>query len=103
MDTSGVRVAFADITKSYDNVDLDKLKRIILEMNPPDEVRLEWEDELRDLRTLNMDVSGVCIKRSNGLPQGSELAPGLFNIYTTYILNHLTVSDQIEIAVFADN
>ena len=89
MDTSAIRVVFANFTKAYDNVDLNILNKIILEMNPPDEVRLEWEDELRDLRTLNMDVSGVCIKRSNGLLQVSELAPGLFNIYTAYILDHL--------------
>ena len=57
MNTSGIRVAFADITKAFDNVDLDKLNRIILEMNPPDEIRLELEDELRDLRTLNTDMS----------------------------------------------
>jgi len=35
-------------------------------MNPLDEVLLEWEDELRDLKTLNMDVSDVCIKRRMG-------------------------------------
>ena len=95
--------AFADITKAYDNVNLDKLDEIIREMNPPADVLEEWQDELEDLKTLNMNVSGVCIKRSNGLPQGSELAPGLFNIYTTYILNHIEIPFYLDVAVFADN
>ena len=95
--------AFADITKAYDNVDLDLLDQIIRKMNPPADVLEEWQDELNDLKTLNMNVSGVCIKRSNGLPQGSELAPGLFNIYTTYILNHIDIPFYLDVAVFADN
>lgn len=95
--------AFADIAKAYDNVDLDLLNQIILEMNPPADVLIEWQDELRDLKVLNMDVSGVCIKRSNDFPQRSELAPGLFNIYTAYILNHLVIPPHWEITVFADN
>jgi len=95
--------AFADITKAYDNVNLDKLDEIIREMNPPADVLEEWQDELKDLKTLNMNVSGVCIKRSNGLPQGSELAPGLFNIYTTYILNHIEIPFYLDVAIFADN
>lgn len=57
--------AFADIAKAYDNVDLDLLNQIILEMNPPADVLIEWQDELRDLKVLNMDVSGVCINRSS--------------------------------------
>lgn len=95
--------AFADITKAYDNVNLNKLDQIIRDMNPPADVIMEWQDELNDLKVLNMDVSGVCIKRSNGLPQGSELAPGLFNIYTTYILNHIVLPEYLDLAIFADN
>jgi len=101
-------LAFVDVTKAYDNVDLDILNEVIVSMRPPQDVLNEWYDELRDLRALNMDVCGVKIKRSNGLPQGSELAPMLFNIYTTHILNNLVIEFPPEIyhydlRVFADN
>lgn len=65
----------------------------------------EWANELRDLTQLNMMIGDVEIKRTNGLPQGSELAPGLFNIYTTYILKKTKehIDDSIDIMIFADN
>ena len=101
-------LAFVDVKKAYDNVDLDILDRIIRSMHPPQDVLLEWNDEYQDLKMLNMDVCGDIIKRSNGLPQGSELAPALFNIYTTYILEQLEIlfpsqEYNYEVAVFADN
>jgi hypothetical protein len=103
----GTLLAFVDIKKAYDNVDLDILNRVIISMHPPDDVLQEWFDELADLRALNMDVCGEKIKRSNGLPQGSELAPMLFNIYTTHILNNLVTIfppiNRYEVKVFADN
>ena len=70
---NGVMLDFADITKAYDNMDLDILDRYISEMNPLEEILLEWQDELQDLKVLNMDVSGVCIKRSNGNPSGIRI------------------------------
>lgn len=101
-------LAFVDVKKAYDNVDLDILNRIIISMHPPEDVLMEWYDEYEDLKMLNMDVCGDIIKRSNGLPQGSELAPALFNIYTTYILEQLEIlfpSEEYnyQVAVFADN
>ena len=101
-------LAFVDVKKAYDNVDLDILDKIIRSMHPPEDVLQEWNDEYFDLKMLNMDVCGDIVKRSNGLPQGSELAPALFNIYTTYILNELEKtfpSDEYnyEVGVFADN
>lgn len=99
--------AFVDISKAYDNVDLRILDEAIRSMNPPLEVLEEWRCEYEDLKVLNMDVFGKMIKRSNGLPQGSELAPALFNIYTTYILNQIDeqklLPPDVEIAIFADN
>jgi len=97
-----------DVKKAYDNVDLDILDRIICSMHPPTDVLMEWKDEYEDLKMLNMDVCGDIVKRSNGLPQGSELAPALFNIYTTYILEQLEIlfpsaEYDYEVAVFADN
>ena len=58
---------------------------------------------MRDLKIFNIDISGICINWGNGLPQGFELAPGLFNIYTTYFLNQLSINDLIDITVFANN
>lgn len=59
--------------------------------------------QVSSFQTLNMEVSGAFIKRRNGIPQCSELALGLFSIYTTYILEHLDISEDAEIAMFADN
>ena len=99
--------AFVDISKAYDNVDLDILNQAILSLNPPQNVLEQWRQELRDLRMLNMNVFGTEIKRKNGLPQGSELAPALFNIYTTRILRDLDenglLDNQVQVAIFADN
>ena len=51
-----------------------------------------------------MKVEGYLIKRINDLPQGSEIAPGLFNLYKTFLLNTLPNLQQDErILVFADN
>lgn len=94
---------FVDVAKTYYHINLFKLEEIIREMNPPPDVLMKWEDKFQDLQVLNMDVSGVCIKRRNRLPQGSELAPGLFNIYITYILEHLNISHEVENALFAGN
>lgn len=66
----------------------------------------QWKQEYRDLNMLNMNVFGQQIKRKNGLPQGSELAPALFNIYTTWILRDLDARGMLEnfdVAIFADN
>lgn len=98
--------AFVDISKAYDNVDLKKLDEVIRSLHPPQDVLEQWNEEYRDLRMLNMNVFGKLIKRTNGLPQGSELAPALFNIYTTKILQDLDkqkMLDGFHVAVFADN
>jgi len=97
-----------DVKKAYDNVDLDILDQVIRSMHPPMDVLLEWMDEYEDLKMLNMDVCGDIVKRSNGLPQGSELAPALFNIYTTHILEKLeetfpSAEYDYQVVVFADN
>ena len=98
--------AFVDISKAYDNVDLDKLHEIMNELHPPQDVWDQWCHEYADLKVLNMNVSGKLIKRVNGLPQGSELAPALFNIYTTHMLRKLEKINllvDLELAIFADN
>jgi len=98
--------AFVDISKAYDNVDLDKLHVVMKDMHPPQDVWDQWCHEYADLKVLNMNVSGKLIKRVNGLPQGSELAPALFNIYTTHMLkklNEINLLTDLELAIFADN
>lgn len=102
-------LVLVDVKKAYDNVDLDILNEIVLFYlsqveNPDPMVLAEWQAELEDLRQLNMEVEGYLIKRINGLPQGSELAPGLFNLYTTFLLNTIpNLPDYIQIWIFADN
>lgn len=100
-------IAFADVSKAYDNVSLSKMNECIYRLNPPQEVWLEWQDEFNDLYQLNMDVYGQKIKRTDGLPQGSELSPALFNIYTTLILQDLDaflqINNKVEVGIFADN
>lgn len=101
---SGYSLAFADIRKAYDNVDLEILNRIMYELVEDQEVLDEWEQEYQDLLQLNMAVdNNHLIKRTNGLPQGSELAPGLFNIYTSFLLSKLPKSEYIDYLIFADN
>ena len=77
----------ADFAKAYDNVDLQTLDKMIINLNPPEVVLKQWKDELYDLLELNMGIGSESILRTNGLPQGSELAPLLFNLYTSYIMN----------------
>jgi hypothetical protein len=75
-------------------------------MHPPQAIWNQWCHEYADLKVLNMNVSGKLIKRVNGLPQGSELAPALFNIYTTHMLKkleELKLLSNLELAIFADN
>jgi hypothetical protein len=79
---------------------------VMKDMHPPRAVWDQWCQEYADLKVLNMNVSGKLIKRVNGLPQGSELAPALFNIYTTHMLkrlNEINLLTDLELAIFADN
>jgi hypothetical protein len=79
---------------------------VMKDMHPPQDVWDQWCHEYADLKVLNMNVSGKLIKRVNGLPQGSELAPALFNIYTTHMLeklNKINLLIDLDLAIFADN
>lgn len=96
---------FADVEKAYDHVNLNILNDAMHDLCDSPFVLQEWADEMRDLTQLNMMIGDIEIKRTNGLPQGSELAPGLFNIYTTYILKKTKnlLDDSIDVMIFADN
>ena len=96
-----------DVHKAYDFVMLDILDAFI--QNDPfftSVEKEEWQEELRDLRALNMDISGNIIYRSQGIPQGSELAPYLFNYYMSRILEDPIIIELLkdcEFVIYADN
>jgi hypothetical protein len=103
MEPKCVWIGFADVRKAYDNVDLDHLDKMIRYECQDEFVLQQWEDQYLDMIALNMDVDGYLIKRTKGLPQGSELAPVLFNFYTTTILKDLKLADDVDYGIFADN
>ena len=96
-----------DIYKTDDFVMLDILDQFI--QNDPyftNSEKEEWKEELKDFRVLNMDISDNIIDRSQGISQGSELAPYLFNYYMSRILEDPTVVGLLtdcEITIYADN
>jgi len=98
-----VWIAFADVKKAYDNVNLEILDTLMRTKCRDPLVLSEWEDEYFDMLALNMDVNDYVIKRTKGLPQGSELAPVLFNFYTTSIVENLRLEEGVDFAIFADN
>jgi hypothetical protein len=98
-----VWIAFADIKKAYDNVSLDSLDTFMKEYCSEEYVLEEWKNELSDMRMLNMDINGEILYRTKGLPQGSELAPLLFNFYLTRIMAEIRFETEIEYYAYADN
>jgi hypothetical protein len=98
-----VWIGFADVVKAYDNVQLDQLDKFIRLREPDALIIEEWEQQFYDMSAINMDINGYILKRTKGLPQGSELAPALFNFYTTCILEELQLKENTDVAIFADN
>ena len=96
-------IGFADVVKAYDNVQLDQLDKFIRLRQPDALILEEWEQQFYDMSAINMDINGYILKRTKGLPQGSELAPALFNFYTTCILEELQLYEGTDVAIFADN
>ena len=97
-----VTLVVLDICKAYDNVNLD-----ILDPYIPEEVREEWINEKRELRTINMNVNGEITKPTKGIPLGSELAPFILNFLTTIILQDPLFKKEIEpywkFTIYVDN
>ena len=93
-----------DIYKAYDNVDLDTLDNLMDYYCSDLDVLAEWKNQLMDMKMLNMSISGQMLYRTKGVPQGSELAPFLFNFFTTcilYAIDSLGISSKI--LIYADN
>ena len=113
IDTLGVNfpsdryLIILDVYKAYDFVNLDLLDNWIRKDKNFTIYELkEWEDELQDLKALNFNVSGQIIKRTRGLPQGSELSPILFNYYMSRILEMNEIDyilREAYVTIYADN
>lgn len=78
---------FLDLSKAFDNVNIEKLLNILKEKKFPDEL-IDWCYYYLRKRTVKIIMNdGTEIERitNKGLPQGCPLSPILFNIYTSSI------------------
>ena len=99
-----VHMIIFDIIKAYDYVNLEMLNQLILSKCNDTEVLLEWKHQLQDMFMINMNVSGIKINRTRGVPQGSELSPFLFNFITSCMLEEIDkVLLDTKINIYADN
>ena len=96
-----------NVHKAYDFVMLDILDQFI--QNDPyftNSEKEQWQEELKDLSALNIDISGNIIYRSQGIFQESELAPYLLNYYMSRILEDpiiIKLLQDCEFTIYADN
>lgn len=98
-----VAATFLDLSKAFDNVDINKLLSIMEQLEIPTEI-INWVyaylKERKMILELN-DGSHIVQISNKGLPQGCPLSPILFNIYTKLIHN-ITRNGEILIQ-FADD
>lgn len=99
-------VIVADISKAYDNVNLEILDYFMSNNITDPVIKNQWKGELMDLKIIDINVNGEIIKRTKGIPQGSALAPLLFNFYITNIISYaasLFNSNDFDTYIYADN
>ena len=94
---------FVDLTAAYDTVNYRRLLTKILKMTK-DPLLTNFLDVMltnqRFVVELNNKKSRVRLQR-NGLPQGSVLAPLLYNIYTNDQLQDLQTNDLYMVLIYA--
>jgi hypothetical protein len=95
-----------NVHKAYDFISLYILDQFIEnDPNFTNSEKEEWQEELKDLSALNMDISGNIICRFQGIPQDSELAPYLLNYYMSRILEDpiiVKLLKDCEIIIYED-
>uniref|UniRef100_A0A7G3ATE3 Putative rna-directed dna polymerase from transposon bs n=1 Tax=Lutzomyia longipalpis TaxID=7200 RepID=A0A7G3ATE3_LUTLO len=91
-----------DISKAFDNVNIETLIKKLRELNFPTEIT-NWLEHLLNNREIIIDEESYTetILTSTGLPQGSILSPTLFNLYTINL--HKINSTDCKILQFADD
>jgi len=104
-DYTNCTIAVADIYKAYDQVNLDIVDGLMKKYCDDVEILNQWKNEYDDLMNVNMSVSGVLIKRTIGILQGSELAPFIFNFLSKCILFEIDKTNVFsnKIIIYADN
>lgn len=91
-----------DFSKAFDNVNLDKLIKILIKFKT-EKRTINWLKQFLYNRKIIFEGSNNQqeITTSAGLPQGSCLSPILFNIYTTEF--HKIAKENVKIYQFADD
>lgn len=103
-DGKSVVVAFLDISKAFDNVNHQTVLLDLARLNFAGSV-LKWFSSYLSHRFQRVVVNGRqtdFIPLEKGVPQGSILAPLLFNIYVAH-LPDLVSSQQVEMPSYADD
>lgn len=96
-------VTFLDLSKAFDNVNINHLINILHNKNIPEGI-IRWIYEyLKDRKAQIILNDGTEINKptNKGLPQGCPLSPILFNIYTSDI--HKNSNQLVVLYQFADD